>query len=236
MLNQGDIITEFMARNSANTSVGFYTDQVVGRWADQAHKWAAGYKKWPFTEGRYSTTFASLVAHREDGYLTGEYPEGWKTDSIRMMRIGSYEVGKREFYKFTKFLEDYPGNDDRIFSDYMRVYYVNPSIDVSGTVTLWGQYTPETLDTTLPAAVTVFSGEEEGNEAIVEMMMSYARKREKKLAESLAHVKESQRILDEIWERIKAEQYNYQVPPDDGIFERFDVLDGGFGEFNRNQF
>jgi len=235
MLTQSDIVTEFMVRNSANTSVGFYTDTVLSSWSDQAHKWAAGYKKWPFTEGRVSTTFASLVAG-EDGYLIGDYPEGWKTDSIRMMRIGGFEVGKREFYKFTKFLEDHSTNTGRIFSDYMRVYYVNPNINVSGTVTLWGQYTPPTIDLTVANEVTVFTGEEEGNEAIVEMMMSYARKREKKLAESLAHVKEAQRILDEIWERIKAEQYNYQVPPDDGIFERFDVLEGGFGEFNRNQF
>uniref|UniRef100_A0A6M3LB84 Uncharacterized protein n=1 Tax=viral metagenome TaxID=1070528 RepID=A0A6M3LB84_9ZZZZ len=236
MLNQSDIITEFLVRNSVNTSVGFYTDTILNNWSNQAHKWAAGYKKWPFTEGRASTTFASLVAHREDGYLVGEYPEGWKSDSIRMMRIGGYKVGKREFYKFTQFLEDYPSDSSRIFSDYMRVYYVNPNIDVSGTVTLWGQYTPLPLDWTVAAEPTVFAGEEEGNEAIVEMMMSYALKREKKLTESLAHAKEAQRILDEIWERIKAEQYNYQVPPDDGMFERFDVLEGGFEGTDINQF
>lgn len=235
MLNQGEIINEFLVRNSANTSVGFYTDAICRDWADQGHKWASGYHKWPFTEGRYSTTFASLVTG-EDGYLIGVYPEGWKSDSIRMMKIGGYEVGKREFYKFTKYLEDNVGDTSRIFSDYMRVYYVNPNIDVSGTVTLWGQYTPLGFDGTLPATETVFTGEEEGNEAIVEEMMSYARKREKKLSEALAHHKEAQRILDEIWERIKAEQYNYQVPPNDGMFERFSVIDGDFGEFDEDQF
>jgi len=233
MLTQGEIITEFLVRNQTSTLVAFYTDAILNNWSNQAHKWAAGYHKWPFTEGRASTTFASLVTG-EDGYLIGVYPEGWKSDSIRLMKIGGKEVGKREFYKFTKFLEDYPSDNERIFSDYMRVYYVNPNIDLSGTVTLWGQYTPLTLDWTATNEVTVFSGEEEGNEAIVEMMMSYARKREKKLNEATGHLQEAQRILDGIWERIQAEQYAYQLPPGEGMFKSFDVLKGG--ENNTDQF
>ncbi len=126
-------------------------------------------------------------------------------------------------------------DDSRIFSDLGRVYYINPRIDVSGTVAVWGQYTPTSL-TGEPTDTTVFSGEEEGNEAIVEMMMSYARKREKKLNESLTHTKEAQRILDELWVKIQAEQYGYQLPPDDGMFKRFDVLKGDFEEGNENQF
>ncbi len=101
MLNLGEIKNEFLIRNQVSTSVAFYTDTILNSWADTAHKWGAGYKKWPFTEGRVGTTFASLATN-VDGYLEGNYPEGWKSDSIRLMKIGGYEVGKREFYKFTR--------------------------------------------------------------------------------------------------------------------------------------
>lgn len=237
MQNLGDLKESFLLRNQTSTLVAFYTDTILNTWIDDAHKFCAGYKKWTSTEGRASTTFASLVTN-EDGYLRGEYPEGWKSDSIRLMKIGGKEVGKRDFYKFTKFLEDYDSDDERIFSDYHRQYYVNPNIDLSGTVTVWGQFTPASLGGD-PTATTVFSGsEEEANEAIVEIMMSYARKREKKLNESIAHINEAKRILEELWLRIKDEQFAYQSPPGDGIFKRFDVIEGGFLEdiFKRDQF
>lgn len=200
---------------------------------DRAHQFCAGYKKWPFTEGRVSTTYASLVT-TEDGYLVGEYPEGWKSDSIRLLKIGGYEVSKTAFYKFIKFLEDYPEDNERMFSDYARRYYVNPRIDVSGTVSVWGQYTPAAL----ADENTVFVGETEGDEAVIEMTMSYVYKRLGDEQNALNHEKTSRNILEELWKKVEAEQYAYQTPPDDGMFQRFDVLEGGFRDdlTNRDQF
>lgn len=235
MQNIGEIKQEFLVRNQTSTLVAFYTDTILNSWINQAHKWAAGYKKWTITEGKCSTTFASLITD-ESGYLVGEYPEGWKSDSIKMLRIGGKNCEKKEFYKFCQYLEDNESATDRYFSDFGRQYYVNPCIDISGTVSAWGQYTPAELDCSIPTTNTIFSGEEEGNEAIVEMMMSYARKREKKLDEALAHKQEAQQILEGIYARIQAEQYGYQTPPDDGMFKRFDVLEGGFDGINSNQF
>lgn len=237
MINSGDIKGEFLVRNQASTLVGFYTDTILNNWLDTSHKWAAGYKKWPHTEGRASTTFASL-ATSEDGYLTGNYPEGWKPDSIRLLTIGGKRVAKKDFYKFQSFLEDNTSNNERIFTDFGLNYYVNPNIDLSGSVSVWGQYTPANLDGTDTTLQTVFGATEEGNEAIVEMMMSYAKKREKKLPESIAHIKEAMRILDELWKKIQDEQYQYGVTNDDGMFKRIDIIHGGLRDdiFNRDQF
>ena len=237
MENLSEIKSEFLVRNQTSTTIGFYTDDILNDWADMAHKYAAGYKKWPFTEGRSSTTFASLVTD-EDSLLRGEYPEGWKSDSIRIMRIGGKSVDKKDYAKFRQFLEDNESADDRFFSDRARQYFVNPNIDLSGTVTVWGQYTPASFTGTDTTENTVFLGEQEGNEAIVEMMMSYAKKREKNLGESLAHAKEANRILDELYKRISDEQFEYDSPPDDGMFQRIDVLEGGLRSdvFNRDQF
>lgn len=231
-----ELKTEFLVRNQASTTVGFYTDTILDDWADLGHKFAAGYKKWPFTEGRASTTFASLVT-TEDGLLAGEYPEGWKSDGIRLLTIGGKEVEKKEYFSFRRFLENNTGDDSRYFSDFGRRYFVNPNIDLSGTVTAWGQYTPSTL-VYEDNESTVFQGEEEGNEAIVELMMSYAAKREKKTQEALAHLEEAKRILEELWVKISDEQYQYQTPPSDGMWKRFDVLGGSMRDdlLNSDQF
>lgn len=229
---KSDLETQILARGGWSTSYTV-TSTNLDLFVDRAHQFCAGYKKWPFTEGRVSTTFASLVT-TEDGYLVGEYPEGWKSDSIRLLKIGGYEVDKTSFYKFTKFLENYPQGNDRMFSDYTRRYYINPRIDVSGTVSVWGQYTPASL----ADENTVFQGETEGDEAIIEMAMSYLYKRLGDEQNALNHEKTSRQILEELWKRVEAEQYAYQTPPDDGMFQRFDVLEGGFRDdlTNRDQF
>ena len=184
--------------------------------------------------GGWNTTYTSLVTN-EDGYLVGEYPEGWKSDSIRLLKIGGKEVGKREFYKFTKFLEDNSSSSDRIFSDYTRRYYINPNIDVSGTVTAWGQYTPTVLS---ESDNTVFAGEDEGDEAIIQIVMGYIYSRLGDENNTEKQEQVSRRTLNELWVRIQAEQYGYQIPPDDGMFKRIDVLKGGLteNEIKRDQF
>lgn len=238
---------EVLVRLNQSSTAAFYTDPILSSWFNQAHKWAAAYKKWPFTEGRSSTTFASAVTS-EDGYTVLEYPEGFKSDSIRYLRIGGKKVRKVNFYKFQKFIEDNGSSTDRIFSDYGRRIYINPSIDLSGSTSVWGQFVPADYDYTAAAQNTVFTGgEEEGNEAIVREMLSYALLREKTPtamvrgnAVSAAIIKhqEASKVLDSIFEKIAEEAFGYESTQDDGMFKRFDVLRGGFTEdlFRRDQF
>ncbi len=237
MLNTiGDFFTEVLVRNNRTTTDGFITDQILQDWARQAITFVASYRKWPATEGRVSTTFASLTTN-EDGYLVMSYPEGWKTDSIRVFTVGGKQLDKKVFHQFRKFLEDYSGDTDRICSDYGRQVLINPSIDVSGTVTAWGQYSPF-VDVTDTAATTPFSGnEEEANEAIVEKMTSFLKLREHLLEEANVHDQRATMKLDALWQRIQDEQYAYQAPKGDyGMFGRIDVLEGNYeDELNSNQ-
>jgi hypothetical protein len=238
MKTLGDLRTEFFVRSQSSSTLAFYTDEITGDWADQAHKWAAGYKKWPFTEGRVSTTFASLSTS-EDGYLVGEYPEGWKSDSLRLLTVGGKRFNKKNFYKFQSFIEDNPSADDKLFTDFGRRFYINPNASgLSGTVVVWGQYTPATIDNTDPSVTTVFSGEEDGNDAIVEKMIALAKTREKKLNEAIAHEKKASLILDELWKKIQDEQFGYQDTDNEGMFKRIDIVGGGFRDdtYNRDQF
>lgn len=242
----GDIITEVLVRNNRTTTDGFISDTIIQGWLKNAHMWATSLFKWPLTEGRASTTFASYALN-EDGYRQGAYPEGWKSEGIRSLTIGGKKVKKTNFYKFQTFLENNPNDTSRIFTDRGRAIYVNPNIDLSGTVTAWGQYTP-ILDVTDMTATTVFSdSDEEGNEAIVFAMSSYLFEREspsvsvnrgKAVSPSIAKLQRAQDLLAQVWKRVGDEQFLYDTVQDDGMFKRIDVLRGGFTEdqFKRDQF
>src|SRR3990167_5351395 len=232
----GEIKDEFLVRGQVSTTAAFYSDAILNSWIDQGHKWASGYKKWPFGEGRVSTTYASLVTD-EDGLLAGEYPEGWKPDSIRMLRIGGKAFQKTQFYQFTKFFEDNPESDKKLFSDYGRRYYVNASAG-SGTVVVWGQFTPS-LDLTDTSATTVFSSAaEEANGAIVDYMLYLSKIREKDLKTAVGHLQVARATLDALWDSVKNEQYGYQGVDGEGMFKRIDVLGGALRDdlFKRDQF
>lgn len=248
---QGDIITDFLVRMNQSTTVGFYTDLILTTWATNAHSWAAARYKWPMTEGRYSTTSASLGTS-EDGYTTLAYPEGFRSDSIRLLTIGGKRFYKKNFYKFQSFLEDNASDSSRIYTDYLRTVLINPGADsLSGTVTAWGQFNPAPLasDNGIqdPSAITIFTDvENDGNEAIVLKMMSLAMQREKSptsvikgkmVSASAFNESQAEAILDAIWKRVQDEQFNYQDTNNEGMFKRFDVTRGGFKEdlFRRDQ-
>jgi hypothetical protein len=233
-----DIKNEILVRLGASTTVAYYTDAIIHDWTTQSYRWVCGYKKWPQTEARISTTFASLITN-EDGYLRGEYPEGWRADSIRLLTIGGKRVQKTNFYKFQEFLENNGSSDERIYTDQGRVYFVNPNIDLSGTITAWGQYTPLLDPDGNPTDTTVFSENgEEANEAIVLRALAIAHEREKKLQESTLYLNQAKELLEGLWQKIQAEQFAYQTADDEGIFKRLDVLGGATRDdlFKRDQF
>lgn len=234
----GDIITEVLVRNNRTTTDGFITDTTIQGWLKAAHIWASSFKKWPMTEGKSSTTSASLTTSAE-GYTTLAYPESFKADSIRLLTVDGKRFQKKNFYKFQQFVEDNPNDTSKIWTDYGRQILINPmAADVSGSVVAWGQYTP-VLDVTDMAAKTIFSDyDEQGNEAIVEKMGEYLDKREGKTAEAQLKSKEASETLKAVQGLIDDEQFGYQDTQNDGMYKRFDVLRGGFKEdlFNRDQF
>lgn len=233
-----DIMTEVLVRNNRTTTDTFITDSTLQGWIKDAHTWAAAFKKWPMTEGKASTTASSLVTSAE-GYTTLTYPESFKADSVRLLTVGGKRFQKKNFYKFQEFLEDNPADTSKIWTDYGRQILINPNAaEVSGTVVTWGQYTP-ILDVTDLTAKTIFSDyDEQGNEAIVRKTTSYLKEREHLKAEAQIADKEAGEILSSVKGLIDEEQYAYHDTKNDGLFKRFDVVNGGFRDdlLNTNQF
>lgn len=232
-----DLITEILVRNNRTTTDAFITDSTIQGWVKDAHVWAAAYKKWPATEGKYSTTTASAVTSAE-GYTTIPYPEGWKSDSVRLLLVGGKRFQKKNFYKFQQYIEDNPSDTSKLWTDFGRQILVNPNAsDFSGSIVLWGQYQP-ILDVTDMTTTTIFSdADEEGNEAIVEKATEYLKRREHQEYEAQVHGQTAMAHLEAVHGRIAQEQFAYQDTQNEGLWKRFDVTRGGFKEdvFRRDQ-
>lgn len=215
-----DVIDEVLVRAGVTTTAatgGLYTDTILRDGFNFAYRFVASAKKWPHTEGRVSTTYA-----QEEN----EYPEGWKPESIRLLTVGGSRYQKTGFRDYQKYLEDTTSGEDKIFSDFGLTYFINPNSNPSGTVMVYGQYTPAKVDMTDDTAKTVFSDRnDEINEAIAEEILSYMKRREKKLDESREHHRRAMEIIDECWGTLTDEQFGYQTK-DRSMFKRFDVLEG----------
>lgn len=227
-----DIFTTVLVRGGRSTTDSFITDTILKSWFSDAHNWAASSYKWPFTEGRVQTTFATAGGPNSDEW----YFEGYKADSFRIVQVGGKRLQKLNFDDYQIYREENPTGDDRVFSDLGRTVFINPYIDCSGTVVAYGQLQPY-VDVTDETGLTVFSDHEnEGNEAIVEKMLSYLYDRDntsvdvsgdKVGSRSVAYEMKAQNRLDRLYKRILDEQYAYQTHPDrGGIFRRFDVIKG----------
>lgn len=231
----GDIITEVLVRNNRTTTDSFVTDTMLQDWLRMANNYCTTFKKWPFSEVR-DRSYAWTGAEEVD-YTT--FTVDYKADSIRMMQIGDKRVDKMNFEDYLIMREERPDANDRVFSDFGRVLYVNPRADVSGTMSVFGQYTPK-IDATDMTAVTAFSPyDEEGNEAIVEKMTGYLKRREHLPDEAELHDGRTDGKLTQVWEKIQVEQYKYKTGPDsEGMFKFFDVVEGGYRNdlYNTNQF
>lgn len=233
--NVGELITEVLVRNNRTTTDGFITDAMLQDWVRMGHKWATAFHKWPFTEVRdQSTTWSGS---EETAYTA--LGKGFRTDSIRMVHIGGKRLKKLNFEDYQIMREDRPESDDRVFTDFGRILFINPNADVSGSLVAYGQYTPA-LDPTDLTATTIFSDyDEEGNESIVEKASSYLKRREHLPQEAELHDQRAAAKLEEIWKRILDEQYAYQTSKDrGGMWERVDVVNGDLysDEIHRDQF
>lgn len=229
LLNNGDIITEVLVRNNRTTTDSFITDSTLQDWLRMAHTWASSYKKWPFTEGRVSTTW---TGSEEVSF------EGYKADTIRFIQIGGKRLQKINFEDYQLMREKYPDTSERVYSDFSRILFINPSADVSGTLTAYGQFQP-IIDPTSLTEETVFSSwDAEGNEAIVEKMTAYLKAREHLPDETKFHDERAAQKLEEVAGRIGQEQFAYHSKNDDGMFKRIDVISGDYEDdvIKRDQF
>ena len=220
------IITNIIVRGSISTTASFYTDSIIEMEANNAYRWAAAFHKWPMTE------YMDKSAVFTNGTEEYTYPNvGFRTDSIRLLKIGDDMFEKKNFEDFRIFREDYESDDDKIFSDYGRTVYINPNC-ASGTIYAYGQLLPSDLSITTDT--TVFSaGEPEADEAIVEKAVSVLKAKAGKLQEANDWELKARTRLEEIWKRIQDEQHAYQTK-DRGMFKRIDIVEGELYEEGEN--
>lgn len=235
LANVSDFNTEFLVRNNRTTTDSFITDTMLGDWVRQANSYCSARYPWPFTEGRDQTLSWSGTEEIDYSSFNLDY----RTDGIRWLEIGGKKLKKLDFESYKQFKEDQPDADDRVFTDFNRVIFINTLADVSGTIVAYGQYVPS-IDTTDLTATTVFSTyDQEGNEAIIEKMTSYLKRREHLPDEAELHDQRCQAKLDGVWSRIGEEQFRYQQQRgSEGMWKRINIIGGDYDDalFNRDQF
>jgi len=219
---RNNIFTEVLVRNNRTTTDGFITDAMLTGWYVDANTWANAYHKWPFTEGRIETTFTTGGGANSDEYTF----EGYKADSFRIVTVGGKRLTKLNFADYLILKEETPDASDRVFSDYGRTMFINQSAGLSGTTVCYGQYQPA-IDLTDEDHEPVFTEwDREGNEAIVEKMTSYLKRREHLFNEAEAHDERAKAKLEEVWQRIQDEQYAYQTTSErGGQYNYFPIID-----------
>ena len=134
-----DLINEVLVRNNRSTTDSFITDAMLQDWTRQANNYCTTQFKWPSSEVRdksYAWTGSEEVDY-------SNFTVDFKADSIRILLIGDERLEKLGFEDYLKMREDRPNANNRVFSDFGRIVYINPSADVSGTITAFGQYTPK---------------------------------------------------------------------------------------------
>lgn len=230
MRTANDNITEFLVRNNRTTADSFITDSTLDMWHDNAHKWAAAYYKWPFTEN--ITELGTFGTERLP--YSGARDTNIKADSIRMLAVGDIAdiagltAFKRvTFREYTQYRQFTVAGVDAIFTDYGRIAYVNINASgASGSVYAFYQFLPATLGA--GTGTTVFTDyDDEGNEGVVRMMTAYLKNREHLTSEAEYHEKKAVEKLDEVWKRVQDEQATYQAAPgSQGMWQRFDVVRG----------
>lgn len=160
-------------------------------------------------------------------------------NSIRYLMVGDKRFTKVNWDDYRIYKEEKSSGQDKIFSYFGGVVFVNTNADVSGTLTAYGKYMPADIadgdgnDTT----DTVFSeGNDEGNQAIINEVISYIYRRENKPNDSVNHHNLAIEHLERLWTKIREERaLDQTVEARGGQFKRLDVLSGGFKDTINNE-
>lgn len=230
-MNRGDLKTEILVRSGMTTTSAWLSETFLNNWINQAHRWAAGFKPWPYTEGRTQTTYSGLEILEVEGY---------KADSFRFIYIGNERLQKLNFEDYKIFKEEQPNSSDKVYSDFGGLVYINTNMGISGTLVAYGQYMPANIvdNDGGDADELVFTEHgDEGNQAIIAKVRSWISSRENDQGASESQEAKSRALLSELWGRIMDEQHAYHTK-DRGWFKRFNVIGGVMHDelFNRDQF
>lgn len=224
------MVTQLLVRLNRDTTSAF-TDTNVNDFLSQAHRWSANFKKWPFPEGRTSTTWASS---------TEEWNfEGYQAESFRYLEVGGNRFTKLNFEDYKIYREDKSTGQDKVYSNFGGLVFVNPNAIVSGTLTAYGKYMPANFDITDQTGETVFTeGNDEGNQAILEESQSYYYQRANDENKAQYHHNLAVEHLEKLWDKVKAEKaLNQTHEVRGGMFKRIDVVEGGMrGDITEDRF
>jgi hypothetical protein len=148
------------------------------------------YTFWDFAE--HSKTATLLSGDITNGYIS--YPPDIAPSTCYYLSIGGKKFEKKSFETFTKWFQDYPTNEEKIWAEFKRLLFFNTNSASAGDVVdLYGKRVMPTLsaDTDL----MIFSPDSDlyemsGNQAVILLAYAEALSSEKKKNAKQAKVEE----------------------------------------------
>jgi hypothetical protein len=129
----------------------YFTETRINDALDDAYLAVAAARQWADIK-------KGFVSHTISGENYYDYPENCQTESIFKISVdGDSKYEKLDFEDFLQFIEDFPTETRKIWSEYARQIFVFPTPTVTGTANLifWGIIQPTSL--TVDGDVTMFS-------------------------------------------------------------------------------
>lgn len=215
MNTRADLESELTSRlQSASNSTLYPTDRIT-ELIQNAYVWTTQLFTW-----RDLLTAKSTTTQLNINYY--DYPDDFRTGTIFRLEVGGEEYDRVSYEDFLSYLKDNSGTTKKIFANFKRWYFINPSPSSAGTsIDIWGSYNVIASDLSEETSKTIFSdNKQEGNEAVVKKAFSVAIKRDdNKLA--IAEEKDALGILSVIFkDQVEATQRDKRLD-----HAKFDVPD-----------
>lgn len=203
---------------SVETTDAFYTDALIGRAVNTAYRWLGALKNWPQTEMAYKR-------NTNIGQQYYNYPETFKSDSLRRLRFNNEEYTKKNFRLIEQRQDVSPVTaGERIFSDYKRQYFIYPTPSVVAEVAVWGHEIPQKMVNDVDEHV--FADEADLEDILLKKAKAllYMKARGTMYERGQALDQEAKADAEAVWKLVKKNQAEYQTTDNDPMFNRIDVL------------
>jgi hypothetical protein len=163
--------TELIAQLQVANNSSLFPSTRITTLIQNAHTWATTLFIWlDLVMAKTTNTNASQEYY--------DYPEEFRSGSIIRLAIDGESYDRKNFEDYLDFKENNTGSDEKIFANYGRFFFVNPTPASlgSGNMDVWGAVQADELSE--GTSETIFTGNKpEGNEAIVLKAFSVAMRR-----------------------------------------------------------
>lgn len=197
--------TELVAQLQVASNSSLFPSTRITKLIQNAHKWATNLFIWTdLVKAKMTNTGANQEYY--------DYPEEFRSNTIVRLTVDDVSYERKNFEDYLAYKEDNSTSDLKMFANYGRYFFINPTPTSAGSnnLCIWGAVQADALSDA--TSETIFSGNKpEGNEAIVQRALGVALRRVDK-KQSTAEIQEAIVTLSKLnADEVKATQRDKRI-------------------------